>query len=587
MNILIDPKFIGLIQILISLTFISGLVFCGKIIIKNFFKEYNYLLFHLLFSIIFFSQIIKVLSYMGFFKQTCIIISILVFSLGIYNLKFLLRVINQYKSYIPKDGFEIFIFIYLFVFFIVSIAPPTMADALDYHYGVSIYLLNFNEVPSPYLWIHGASAGNGEFINSLGIFLGTDNFGTLIQLFSLICFLFYLKKKTRNRKKLLFLYFFILASPTLLQLISGPKFLLFPQVLTATALLIILEKKRIDSVDFIFISILIMGAAQFKLSFLLSGSVIGSFLFLKSFMNNKIKILFFSIVLFIIFFIPTSIWNYNQLDNFTFQNIFSTMPKEAIISLQNYRENFNYIYPFNLILPNSISSVTSILGFQFLILFFIFRNQKETNILIILTSLTVSLHYFLSMNEARIYYEFILWLAVGVYFVKDKKINYKFFSKIILIQSSAVFCMALYFAAISFPSTFSNEYRDRFMIKNSFKYDAVKWVNDVMPNNATFISGLRSHSLYNNEFIPTDWLSLGISRNDLSGYLNIIKEKNIDYIVLKENSQFLSRMKNCIGDKYLQSPEFIVSTRNPLNSGFKYKISIFEFNSKNIINCVE
>ena len=86
------------------------------------------------------------------------------------------------------------------------------------------------------------------------------------------------------------------------------------------------EKEKIEIKDFIFVGILLMGAAQFKLSFLLSGSIIGVFLFLKSFMNNKIQVIFFSIFLFIIFFVPTSIWNYNQLDNFIFQNIFTTMP---------------------------------------------------------------------------------------------------------------------------------------------------------------------------------------------------------------------------------------------------------------------
>ena len=120
-----------------------------------------------------------------------------------------------------------------------------------------------------------------------------------------------------------------------------------------------------------------MGAAQFKLSFLLSGSIIGTFLFFKSFMNNKVKVVSLGVFLLIIFFIPTSIWNYNQLDNFIFQNIFTTMPIEAIESLQEYRENFNYIYPFNLIFPNSISAISSILGFQFLILFIIFKNKKK------------------------------------------------------------------------------------------------------------------------------------------------------------------------------------------------------------------
>ena len=587
MNILIEPLYIGFVQTIISFIFISGFVFCGKIINTKIFKEYDNLLLNLLISIIFFSQIIKFFSYVGLFKQINLIFSFSIFFAGIYNLKFLYNFINKNKFYIPRNIFEILILLILFAFFIISIAPPTMADALDYHYGVPLYLLNFNEVPSPYIWVHGASAGNGEFVNSLAIFFGTDNFGTLLQLFSLICFLLFLKERVQNKKKLLFLYIFILSSPTLLQLISGPKFLLFPQVLTATALFIILEKKKIESVDFVFIGILLMGASQFKLSFLLSGSVIGTFLFLKSFMNNKIKIVILSLILSVIFFGPTFIWNYTQLDNFSFQNIFLSMPMEAIKSLQNYTENFNYIYPFNLILPNSISSISSILGFQFFILFFIFRNKKETKTVIIITLLTIALHYFLSMNEARIYYEFILWLAVGVYFIDDKRINYIFFSKIIIIQFLAVFCMALYFATISFPSIFSNEYRDKFMVKTSFRYAAVKWVNKVLPDDAKIISGLRSNALYKNEFVSSDWLSFGISKNDLTGFLNKIKEKKINYIVLVENSQLITVMKNCIGNKYLQSPGFITSTRNPLNRGLNYSVSIFEFNYKNIMSCVK
>tara|TARA_S200000501_G_scaffold378092_1_gene439071 strand:+ start:1915 stop:3678 length:1764 start_codon:yes stop_codon:yes gene_type:complete len=587
MNILIEPLYVGFVQTIISFIFISGFVYCGKIINTKIFKKYDNLLLNLLISIIFFSQIIKIFSYIGLFKQINLIFSLSIFLAGIYNLKFFYNLINENKFYIPRNIFEILILLILFAFFIISIAPPTMADALDYHYGVPLYLLNFNEVPSPYLWVHGASAGNGEFVNSLAIFLGTDNFGTLLQLFSLIFFLLFLKERVQSKKKLLFLYIFILSSPTLLQLISGPKFLLFPQVLTATALFIILEKKKIESVDFIFIGILLMGASQFKLSFLLSGSIIGTFLFLKSFMNNKIEIVIFSLILSVIFFGPTFIWNYTQLDNFSFQNIFLSMPMEAIKSLQNYTENFNYVYPFNLILPNSISSISSILGFQFFILFFIFRNKKETNIIIVITLLTIVLHYFLSMNEARIYYEFILWLAVGVYFVDDKKVNYIFFSKIILIQFLAVFCMALYFATISFPSIFSNEYRDKFMVKTSFRYAAIKWVNKVLPDDAKLISGLRSNALYKNEFVSSDWLSFGISKNDLTGYLKTIEEKKINYIVLIENSQLITVMKNCIGNKYLQSPMFITSTRNPLNRGLNYSVSIFEFNYKNIMNCVK
>ena len=244
MNILIDPIYIGIIQTLISLTLISGLVYCGNIINTKFFKDYNNLLFNLLIGVIFFSQLLKAISYCGYFKQANLIFSLFIFFVGIYNLKFFYYLFDKNNLFKQRNIYEISVISLLLLLFIISIAPPSMADALDYHYGVPLYLLNFNTVPNPYLWIHGALAGNGEFINSLALYLGSDNFGSLLQLIALIFFLLFLNVRINNKKKLLFLYIFILSSPTLLQLISGPKFLLLPQIITATALLFILEKKK-------------------------------------------------------------------------------------------------------------------------------------------------------------------------------------------------------------------------------------------------------------------------------------------------------------------------------------------------------
>ena len=587
MNILIEPIYIGIIQTLISFTIISGLVFCGNIISIKFFKNYNNLLLNLLLSVVIFSQLLKIISYLGFFKEAILIFSSILFFTGIYNLRFFYALFEKYKILIPRNIFEISIAVILLAFFIISIAPPSMADALDYHYGISLYLLNFNELPNPYMWISGNLLGNGEFINSLAIFLGTDNFASFLQIFALSCFLLFLREKIQNKKKLLFLCIFVLGSPTLLQLISGPKFLLFPQILTASALLLTLEKKKIESSDYIFIAILLMGAAQFKLSFLLSGITLGIFLFLKSFMSNKNNILIFSVILFIIFFGPTFLWNYNQLDDFDYRNIFTAIPQEYITILSSYRENFKYLYPLNLFLPNSIGSISSILGFQFFILFFIYQKNKVLNLLIIVTFLAISLQYFLGMSEARIYYEFILWFAVGIYFLKDKNINFTFFSKILLVQLFVVCSMALYFASISLPSLFSNEYRDKFMEKNTFEYTAVKWVNNVLPDDAKIISELRSVSLYKMEFMPMDMLGFHYTKDQLTEYLNLIKEKKINYIVLKENSPHFLLFKNCLGNIYMKSPDFIKSTRNPLNRNWKHSVIIYEFNSKDLIHCVK
>ena len=125
------------------------------------------------------------------------------------------------------------------------------------------------------------------------------------------------------------------------------------------------------------------------------------------------------------------------------------------------------------------------------------------------------------------------------------------------------------------------------MEKNTFEYTAVKWINNVLPDNAKIMSELRSVSLYKMEFMPMDWLELYYTKNQSTKYFNLIKEKKINYIVLKENSPRISVFKNCLGNIYMKSPDFIKSTRNPLNRNWKHSVIIYEFNSKDLIDCVK
>ena len=90
-----------------------------------------------------------------------------------------------------------------------------------------------------------------------------------------------------------------------------------------------------------------------------------------------------------------------------------------------------------------------------------------------------------------------------------------------------------------------------------------------------------------NEFIPTDWLKYDIPNDKLSKYFDIIQNKKFNFIVLKGTSKDNHIFHKCIKDKFAESPEFIRSTRNPFNRNQKYSISIFEFNHKNLKNCVK
>ena len=104
-----------------------------------------------------------------------------------------------------------------------------------------------------------------------------------------------------------------------------------------------------------------------------------------------------------------------------------------IENLKIYREN-KFFYPLNLLL-NSIGKISAVIGFQFgaklrdtkLIL------RERLNILLLEFYCSVyAAVLFRAMIVSRIYFEFILWLAISIIFINSKKEKFNFYTKIIV-----------------------------------------------------------------------------------------------------------------------------------------------------------
>ena len=248
-----------------------------------------------------------------------------------------------------------------------------------------------------------------------------------------------------------------------------------------------------------------------------------------------------------------------------------------------FKEN-DFIYPLNIFIPSSLGKISTVLGFQIFLLLLFFNKSKEFKLILLIIFITIILHYFLGMNVGRMYYEYILWGSIGFIFLENKNINYNFYTKLILPQTLLIFCFCIYFASVSFSSLFSNKFRNDFMIKNTFYYEGIKWVNKNLPKNTKIISTVRPVALLKNEFAPTDWLDFYSSEDDLLKYFNILKENKFDYILFEGNGDN-HPFKNCTGTKLNQSENFQRSTRNPFNRNSKYTLSIYSFNYNMLPNC--
>ena len=276
-----------LIGILIGILILSGTILFGQVFLKKINQEKSVLV-SLALGMVLISQALYICSLNKILFKILYPTAWGLMLLGVwYNFSYLRIMLLKCHTFknriinIVRDPLYLFSILLMIAYVLLSFSPPTNADSLAYHWGIPAYILRHHEWPSTGLWLHGSLGGIGEIYNTLGVYLYAENLGTILQSSSLILFSFYIASRYKGNKRR-FLHLYILSSPVLLFLVTGPKPQLFPAVLTALALYITISEKNIDKKSFFLITCLLMGAAQQKLSFNLTGGIIGIWAFCKA-----------------------------------------------------------------------------------------------------------------------------------------------------------------------------------------------------------------------------------------------------------------------------------------------------------------
>jgi len=345
---------------------IFGTEHLGRLILSKI--KYSFFFVNLCIGTIVVSSVSYFFIIFQLFKYTTFFVSYVLVIFGIYNIFFYLK-----KNYSLIIGIKInsfnffFIFLYFILLFFISISAPTMADALDYHLAIPNYIYFNNKLPNEYFNNYVSLLGLGEIYNYLGLIVYSDVVGPLLNLIALFSFLNYFNQIIRDQEKYTIFVLFIVGSPVLIFFISGAKFNLFPQLITTYVLFLLVQYKRIDFKMSLLIIFLLFGAINFKLNFLLTGSVLGLVLLFKCKLNNKL--IFYTILFFIALFIPRIIYNYLSIEKFSYYNLLTSANLILLDHIRNFTDS-DLVFPLSLFLTDSLGKITTVLGFSFLIFFF-------------------------------------------------------------------------------------------------------------------------------------------------------------------------------------------------------------------------
>jgi hypothetical protein len=518
-----------------------------------------------------------------------------------------------------NNYFELIILIFIVGYALLSLGPVTSADSLDYHIGVPIEILNSGAIYNTPEWFHSRLSGSGEVLNALGLSVGAEQFGSLLQFIALIGIIGLIldserkdkKKFTRDRELTNILATLILSTPVIIFLVSSSKFQLLPVSMTSLALCLIVfpSRRNLSSSEtikgFFLVCILVMVASQTKLNYLLSGGVVG--LIALTIMYRK-KLIWQSTVigLFVALIIiaPVLIIKSQLYESGYIEALFSPFPGnfpglDLFERVIRNGQDSNVIFPFSLILPSGIGSITTILGVGVLFIAFIRPNHDNWIILLLITLMLVfALTVGLGPRSSRSYLEPYFWSLIAISLQNEnilfEKLR-KFIKPIVLMQSISVILLCWYGVATLSPGGISTLWRDNVMNNSANGYAIMKWADEVLPSNAVLLTAHRSMALVPRKSVSLDWLFyVEPGKTDISRYIERIKKNNVTHILLSgsqinQNAPQYIAFSNCLGfqssDAILEK-EFVYVTRNPFNTGSINNIKIFEFHSEKLPNCL-
>ena len=602
-----DPIYHTYLQIpflnfIVSIIMIVGFYYLGSLIFLN--KSLNKIfssISHLKYQkvlisvnlILFFSYPIILFTNHGGLLLKLISFSILMLGLVKIFLKFKSKFkIKKYSDY------EIYlVFFLLFGYFLISIAPPTSADSLDYHLYVAKILEDLGKYPETLNHFTSIIAGSGEILIAIGLNVGSEQLSSIIQFFGLISLLGILKKFNKQNIYILIVF----SSPVLIFLISTLKPQLFHICSNAFVFALLLKNFYLnkfnlkDNLSFLVFSfIFIIVSIQAKFSFLLSSFILG---FIILFYSYKKKILFKSIItglIFLIFFyLPPLVWKFNIYGGDFYELFYSPITSnihghaEFKQMLQNVGKRLSYLW---IIFPVSLRDLTQTLGLSSLFVLYLYKVGHSKNTLFIFAIIFfISVSVAIGQNTARFFLEPLIWtsliLSHSAKLVINKHIKY-----IIYLQCIPTILMLFYGVSTLSPSILTNNLRDKVMNEKALGYSFFQWVNyETKDLKDKIIYFHRSVGLSPDvsKVVPSDFRYYIFPELEKARLIfDDIKKIDPKYAAFYD-FQDVKVYKKCLVKLYKKKEQIgYHATRNPLAKGNSYDGFIYEINVSLMPECI-
>jgi hypothetical protein len=501
---------------------------------------------------------------------------------------------------------------------LIAMGPSTNADSLNYHLGVALQILHDGQWTAMPEWFHSRLAGAGETLIALGLAVGAEQFGSLLQ-WSGVAGIFGLlwcsptnaretptsapigaPQRRASAARIPAALAFV-TSPVLLFLVSSQKPQALPVAMTSAALAIALYPDRRDlsarSVlsGFALICLLVATASQMKLNFLISGSIVGLLGFALLIRRGQTAAALVVIAaVFAVVVLPPAVWRHREFGGSYLDALLMPFPGtwpgyDAFTAyLREYRDSPS-LPPLSFVVPSSTGLISTVLGLGIAAVVWLRpRGDVYTWTAVSAAVLVAALGAAVGQRNARFFLEPFVWILMGLTLQPSEpptNRGIRALTAVMVAQGALVAALIGFSVWRSIPGALTPFSRHQVMASQADGYNAIEWASDALPQEAVVISGHASMALWKRKAFATDWiLFTGNRPEDWAPYLARLKEGRVTHALMLDDpsrSPFRGCFKGVAAGPFMTSK----ATRNPLNAGAPYSAWLMNVDASMLPDC--
>ena len=522
--------------------------------------------------------------------------------------------IGLFRSRVGRTGGNLFWLITVGLG-LIAVGPVTDADSLDYHVGVALVLLNTGTFPFSPEWFSSRLSGSGEVLIALGLSIGAEQFGSLLQYSGVLAIVGIFKHgfltveqsisdPANNLRQVATLA--MVSSPVFLAWVASPKPMLLPVAMTTAALILTISLLSKDSQEiecvlpvrrFTLICLLVMAASAMKMNFLMSGAFIGAIAFgsmIRCRLGVQALVIGIAGAAFIM--APPVVWKSAHYGGGLVTALLTPFPgawpgTEAFEAmLRSYRDT-QVPFPLSLVIPAGPGTITTTLGLGLVIpAIALMTSPARDRALVTLVGAAAAVTVtgiILGQRNARFLLEPYLWLLIASIIIRvplRERLTF-WISGAVSVQATLTLVMIGIGIVTLTTGAITTELREKTMARHAYGYATMKWADAQLPPDARLIVEPRSIALAPRFSIANDWRGY-VTANEAHVYVDIVNRLRPNFTILQVTAGDLPRISGC-AEVFAGPFRTTVATRNPFNSGVEYDAWIIEHHVSKSKPCLQ